>query len=71
MAVIASPTPRPLTLRRLLLLMLLVAALAPAGASAARDTAAFYYPWYGTHERDGAYYHWGPNGHAAPFEIAS
>ena len=51
--------------------MLLVAALAPAGASAARETAAFYYPWYGTQQRDGAYHHWGQNGHAAPFEIAS
>lgn len=43
----------------------------PVPASAGRDVAAFYYPWYGTHERDGAYHHWGQNGRAAPFEIAS
>ena len=60
-----------MTFPRALLAALLAAALVPAVASAGRDVAAFYYPWYGTHERDGAYHHWGQNGRAAPFEIAS
>jgi probable HAF family extracellular repeat protein len=60
-----------MTFRRLLLIALAAAALAPAGASAARETAVFYYPWYGTHAQDGAYHHWAQNGRAAPFEIAS
>jgi glycoprotein endo-alpha-1,2-mannosidase len=60
-----------MTFRRPLLVALAAAALAPAGASAARETAVFYYPWYGTHAQDGAYHHWGQNGRAAPFEIAS
>jgi glycoprotein endo-alpha-1,2-mannosidase len=57
--------------RRALVAALATAVLAPAAASAGRDVAAFYYPWYGTHDRDGAYHHWGQNGRAAPFEIAS
>nr|MDQ3823552.1 hypothetical protein [Actinomycetota bacterium] len=60
-----------MTFSRALLAALTAAALLPAGASAGRDVAAFYYPWYGTHELDGAYHHWGQNGRAAPFEIAS
>ena len=60
-----------MTFRITLITALAVAVLAPAAASAGRETAAFYYPWYGTHERDGAYHHWGQNGRAAPFEIAS
>jgi glycoprotein endo-alpha-1,2-mannosidase len=59
------------TFRRALLAALAAAALVPATAAAGRETAIFYYPWYGTHERDGAYHHWGQNGRAAPFEIAS
>jgi glycoprotein endo-alpha-1,2-mannosidase len=59
------------TFRRALLAALATAALVPATAAAGREAAAFYYPWYGTHERDGAFHHWGQNGRAAPFEIAS
>jgi glycoprotein endo-alpha-1,2-mannosidase len=59
------------TFRRALLAALAAAVLVPAAASAGREAAAFYYPWYGTHERDGAFHHWGQNGRAAPFEIAS
>lgn len=60
-----------MTFRNALTAALAGAALVPAAASAGRETAAFYYPWYGTHARDGAYHHWGQNGRAAPFEIAS
>jgi glycoprotein endo-alpha-1,2-mannosidase len=60
-----------MTFRNALVAALATAALVPAAASAGRETAAFYYPWYGTHARDGAYHHWGQNGRAAPFEIAS
>jgi Glycosyl hydrolase family 99 len=59
------------TFRNALLSALLTAALLPAGATAGRQTAAFYYPWYGTSARDGAYHHWSQNGRAAPLEIAS
>ena len=60
-----------MTFRRALLIALATAALLPATASAGRETAIFYYPWYGTSALDGAYHHWGQNGRAAPFEIAS
>jgi hypothetical protein len=33
--------------------------------------AIFYYPWYGTPARDGAWQHWQQNGNAPPFQIAS
>jgi glycoprotein endo-alpha-1,2-mannosidase len=59
------------TFSRALFAAVLTAALLPASAAAGRQTAAFYYPWYGTHARDGAYLHWGQNGRAAPLEIAS
>ncbi len=41
-----------------------------ASASVARVTA-FYYPWYGTQADDGAYQHWGQDGHTPPDNIAS
>ena len=56
--------------RALILLSLAAAFLAPA-ASAGGETAIFYYPWYGTQARDGAFLHWGQNGRNAPLEIAS
>jgi glycoprotein endo-alpha-1,2-mannosidase len=40
-------------------------------AAAVGDIAIFYYPWYGTPARDGAYLHWGQNGAAPPKAIAS
>ena len=60
-----------MTFRKALLAALAAAALLPATASAGRETAIFYYPWYGSHEHDGAYHHWSQNGRPAPFEIAS
>jgi hypothetical protein len=35
------------------------------------DVAIFYYPWYGTPARDGAWQHWQQNGNAPPGGIAS
>ncbi len=53
-------------------LALLVPALVAAGPSPAhRDVAIFYYPWYGTPDRDGSYEHWAQNGHAPPADIAA
>jgi glycoprotein endo-alpha-1,2-mannosidase len=44
----------------------------PALAQAAPPrTAIFYYPWYGSPARDGAYQHWSQLGHAPPVDIAS
>ncbi|HEY3184067.1 MAG TPA: hypothetical protein VGJ77_14595 [Gaiellaceae bacterium] len=57
-------------MRRLLLCVLLALAL-PAPASAAGKVSAFFYPWYATTARDGAYAHWGQLGHAPPDDIAS
>jgi hypothetical protein len=57
----------------LLVLALLPAAggsLAAGGAAPAR-TAVFYYPWYGTPERDGVYVHWQQRGFRPPASIAS
>jgi glycoprotein endo-alpha-1,2-mannosidase len=61
---------RPVTFPRALVLLLLAALALPAGASA-RETAIFYYPWYGTTAYDGAYHHWARPDTSAPFEIAS
>ena len=52
------------------LLLLLVLAV-PANAWAGNRVAAFYYPWYGTAAKDGAYAHWSQDGHQPPNDIAS
>jgi len=41
------------------------------GAVEAGDVAIFYYPWYGTPVRDGAWQHWQQNGNSPPGQIAS
>lgn len=49
-------------------------AVGPAGARAPEKrplTAIFYYPWYGTPERNGSYDHWDDEGHAPPADVAS
>jgi glycoprotein endo-alpha-1,2-mannosidase len=64
---------------RLLQTLLLAAAIAflatgPAGARPAplrAPTAIFYYPWYGTPDRDGSYGHWADGGHVPPADLAS
>jgi hypothetical protein len=58
--------------RRLVLLFLLVALVGvPTAAAAPASVAIFYYPWYGTPARDGAYTHWNQGGHVPPKDIAS
>jgi glycoprotein endo-alpha-1,2-mannosidase len=56
---------------RPLVLCALLALCVPASASAGVRVSAFYYPWYGTAARDGAYTHWAQGGHAPPNDIAS
>lgn len=43
----------------------------PAASLAGARVTAFYYPWYGTSARDGAYQHWSQAGHAPPDDIAA
>src|SRR5882672_7966040 len=57
-------------MRRLVLSVLFVLVL-PATAQAGVRVSAFYYPWYGTSARDGAFQHWSQRGHAPPNDIAS
>ncbi len=60
-------------MRRVLVSAAVVLLLVPsAGARrSAPATAIFYYPWYGTAARDGAFLQWRQNGHAPPADIAS
>src|SRR5205823_11969359 len=52
--------------------LLALVSLLAAGSASARPTAAiFYYPWYGTAARDGAYLHWQQNGRRPPLDVAS
>ena len=53
------------------LLISILALLLPATAQAGSRVSAFYYPWYGTSARDGAFQHWSQRGHAPPNDIAS
>ena len=67
----ASSEPARMARLRFLVLTALLGLLA-AGPAAARPTAAiFYYPWYGTAARDGAYLHWEQNGRRPPLDLAS
>jgi hypothetical protein len=50
---------------------LILALLLPATAQAGVRVSAFYYPWYGTSVRDGAFQHWAQRDHAPPNDIAS
>jgi hypothetical protein len=70
------------SMRRLLVLLPAVVLVALPGAAQATTVhpaakarvarvTAFYYPWYGTQAADGAYLHWGQDGHAPPNDIAS
>jgi hypothetical protein len=56
---------------RRLLSSLILALLLPATANAAVRVSTFYYPWYGTSARDGAFEHWSQRGHTPPNDIAS
>jgi glycoprotein endo-alpha-1,2-mannosidase len=55
----------------LILALFLPAVALPATAHAGVRVTAFYYPWYGTMARDGAFQHWSQHGHLPPYDIAS
>jgi hypothetical protein len=57
--------------RRALIFVALLALLGAWAARAEASTAIFYYPWYGSQARDGAYLHWRQHWRLAPFDIAS
>ena len=59
-----------MSLRRLSICVL--AALAfPAPGLAGVKVSAFFYPWYATASRDGAFVHWSQGGHGPPDDIAA
>jgi glycoprotein endo-alpha-1,2-mannosidase len=45
--------------------------LSPRAATPSARVGIFYYPWFATPQRDGAYAHWHQNGAAPPREVAS
>jgi hypothetical protein len=57
--------------RRLLLGLVLALCLPGIASAATTRVSAFYYPWYGTTSDDGAYLHWGQDGHQPPNDIAA
>jgi len=56
---------------RLVLLTLAALLLIPAVARGAGETSIFYYPWWGTPQRDGKYLHWNKGDHLPPQDLAS
>jgi glycoprotein endo-alpha-1,2-mannosidase len=66
-----TPDLPPVRARRALILLALLALLGAGAARAEASTAIFYYPWYGSQARDGAYFHWRQHWRLAPFDIAS
>ncbi len=57
---------------RILALALCALALAPgARAATTLPVSIFYYPWYGTAQRDGSFAHWAQRDHAPPNDIAA
>jgi len=68
---VAAPLAR-VPIEALLIVCALAALSFPAIAFAGSPSvAAFYYPWYGTPARDGAWIHWNQNNHTPPEDIAS
>jgi hypothetical protein len=65
-------TRRPLILACFVLLAVTFAAAARPGTPAqAAEVGAFYYPWWGTLDRDGRWFHWSQNGRVPPADLAS
>ena len=57
---------------RLALLAALALLVFPStGLAGVGQTSIFYYPWYGTPARDGAYEHWSQDGHVPPTDLAA
>jgi glycoprotein endo-alpha-1,2-mannosidase len=54
-----------------ILLCAIVVLACPGPAAAGARVSAFFYPWYSTAARDGAYVHWSQTGHVPPNDIAS
>ena len=48
-----------------------VGAANPSAPAQGSEVAIFYYPWYGTAERDGGWQHWQQHGNVPPAQIAS
>jgi glycoprotein endo-alpha-1,2-mannosidase len=48
-----------------------VGAASPGTPAQGSEVGIFYYPWWGTPERDGRWFHWSQNGTVPPAEIAS
>ncbi len=72
-AIIRAQMHRPIVVA-VAVLTLAAPSLGLSGAAArgpARTTAIFYYPWYGTPQRDGSYEHWDRTGHVPPLDLAS
>jgi glycoprotein endo-alpha-1,2-mannosidase len=68
----ASSEPARMARLRPLAFLALLGLFAAGPATAARPVASiFYYPWYGTAARDGAYLHWQQNGRRPPLDLAS
>src|SRR3954453_9944591 len=61
---------RPL-LRRLSIVGLAWVCLCMPAAARAGTVAIFYYPWYATSAKDGAWQHWNQNGHRPPNDLYS
>ena len=58
-------------LRRLLVVGLAWACICVPAAARAGTVSIFYYPWYGTAARDGAWQHWDQNRHRPPNDVYS
>jgi hypothetical protein len=58
-------------LRRLLAGGLVTLYLAAPALARAGTTGIFYYPWYGTQQRDGNWSHWDQNAHTPPLNVYS
>ena len=51
--------------------IIFVGAAQPGTPARDREVGIFYYPWWGTLERDGRWLHWAQNGNLPPAEVAS
>jgi glycoprotein endo-alpha-1,2-mannosidase len=58
-------------LRRLLVVGLATVCFGAPAAARAATVSVFYYPWYGTPARDGAWEHWDQNSHLPPGDLYS
>lgn len=65
-------SPKVVAVRRLILILTVFLLALPAAAGArGGPVSIFYYPWYGTPDRDGSYQHWAQEGHLPPGDLAA